>query len=114
MREEFEELHSIQEYEARVEALTITGKLFEEVVARAKVLAAEDIDEDIPEDDEDNVDLSDDLGVVFGDEAEVGSRVGGVETGVQDDMLTSEVQVDGKMGSNDVTDSLTYELYVSV
>ncbi|TGO52407.1 hypothetical protein BELL_1662g00020 [Botrytis elliptica] len=98
MREQFEKLHSMRKttgqicsqdtHEGGIRGTPLNTrirgqrKLFEEVVARAKVLAAEDIDEDAPEDDEDNVDLSDDLGVVFGDEAEVGSRVGGVETGV--------------------------------
>ncbi|KAF7931899.1 uncharacterized protein EAE98_004635 [Botrytis deweyae] len=114
MRAEYEKLHSMDEYAARVKALTNSGKLFEEVLARAKLLAAGDEDEDAPEDDEDNVDLSDDLGIDFGDEAgDESLSLGNAEDGEQDDVMISEIFVDGKKSSeSNVSDNVTYEFFV--
>ncbi|TGO50840.1 hypothetical protein BELL_1781g00010 [Botrytis elliptica] len=63
MRAKYEKLHSIDEYAARVKALTNNKKLFKEVLARTKLLAAGDKDKDTPEDNKDNIDLN------FGDKA---------------------------------------------
>lgn len=91
--------------------LTNSARLFEEVRACAMVLAIKDLDEDKPKDEEENVDLSDDLGITFGDELESSPSPSDRDIVGVDETLVSEIHPDGKQGAV-ATDTLTCELYV--